>query len=317
MDRLTGEINVSYSDTEINARLKPLASSEPRFSRHFTDDEDFFLRVPSPLQVDSLPINVDAGRPPSKEYLRSLRTTMQQLATLIPQVLAGCVHVHDPSAHLQPLFIKLFTIGESTFVYLVRLDLTFRPRHHHVVTRGTNDMTASYWTTLVFLTVDLFPVSRVVRNTGKLAGLYIDQLFVSTFAGESGKGYQTQGVWLDREITREFSRLVLPTDANFYPYFPLTCKYQSITHPVIHFSREGIGRGVRILNDALPLIRKSIVINPEGVEDDGGVVSIAPSATSEWNEIRKRWLPVWRRLTVKGYFDDDSRKEFELIDGIR
>jgi hypothetical protein len=316
MDKLTGEIQVTYSDPQINESLKQKAAEPTKYTRHFTDDEDFFLKVPSPLQVKSLPINMDPSDPLRRDYVVTMRNVASQLAGLIPSVISGLVHVHDPSSHLRPMFLKLFTLGGKRYVFLVRVDLTYRPRHHHVIERGTNDKTASYWTTLIFMEADLFPVSKVWTKEGKLAGVQIEQLFKSTFVGESGEGYKTQGVWLDKEITREYSKLVTPTDYNHHPYYPLVCKYQSICHPLVHFSRDALSRGVRLLHDALPLVKETIVVDPASGEDGVGVPRIEPSTNENWKEIRRRWLPVWKRFTVRGYFDDDSRREYELVDGI-
>ena len=257
----SGTLRIDYSDPEINARLRSLDPVATDYSAHFSQNEEFFVRLPEEIEVASFPVHHDIGQSaPHRELARAVRSVVDQIAQRHPDLAGGLTHLFDPATNTQPGFFRLYRFRSITYLYLLRLDLTYRPRRARLIERTTSAATARYRTRDLFVEADLYPLVDVETDRGRIRSLGLEQSISDTWIGETGRGYMRAGMWLDRDLTKFFSRLFVPQGVGTYPYFPFTCKYRTIAHSIIDFSEEKRQRSVRCSHRAretlLPRLRE-------------------------------------------------------------
>ncbi len=80
----------------------------------------------------------------------------------------------------------------------------------------------------------------------------VEQMISDTWIGETGRGYFIQGIWMDADLNKFFTKLVIPQGKRIYPYYPFTSKYRTICHNPIGISsaqrREAIPRLHRFID---------------------------------------------------------------------
>jgi hypothetical protein len=310
----SSEIRCTYSDPEINALLAKAPPGEPAFSRHFNQVEEFFVRTGREYLVPQLPIHHDVRRPePERDYLVRLKEVLAQLATLLPQVFRELTHLFDPSEVLRPSFYKLYRIEDRQYLYLLRADLSFRPHSHRVLLKGSNDFTPAYSTRELHLEAQFIPLAQAGGCGGPGESFRVDPVISSTWVDETGRGYFVQGIWMDNDLTRFFSRLLLPSGKKLYPYYPYVCKYRTVCQNVIRFSAEQ-------RKALLPqLARMHAFLKPLMLEIEA---SMKGTEFSETNPTFRRlrelvpegWTRQWEDIRVEVYLNEQDMKEFRIDD---
>jgi hypothetical protein len=310
----SSEIRCTYSDPNINARLAGAPSGEQAFSRHFNQVEEFFVRAGREYLVPQLPIHHDVRRPePAKDYLVRLREVLAQLANLLPQLFRELTHLFDPAEILRPSFFKLYNIEDRQFLYLLRTDLGFRPHSHRVLVKGSNDFTPAYSTRELYLEALFIPLTQAEASGGRFARFRVDPVISSTWLDETGRGYFVQGIWMDNDLTRFFSRLLLPPGRRLYPFFPYACKYRTVCQNVIRFSPEQRQALLPQLDGVHAFLKPHM---PE-IE-----ASMKASEFSEANATFRRlrelipeaWTRLWADIGVEAYLNEQDQKEFRVDD---
>ena len=87
MEQLLSAIPVTFSDPQINSLLRDTSVSPGPYKRHYTQNEEFMLRLPKSYTVDSYPIHHDVRKTqPGPEYLGVIRGVFAQLAEQMPSV---------------------------------------------------------------------------------------------------------------------------------------------------------------------------------------------------------------------------------------
>ena len=312
MEQLLNQVRVAYSDPEVNEILKAPPHRDAPFSRHFSQGEDFFLRFEDPYEVPSFPIhhNFDADRP-TPVYLGALRSFVDRIYQRAPGLLHDLTYMFDPSEIFRPTFFHLYRVQERMYMYVVRLDMSYKPQIHEAVTRTGNDHTPQYRTNLLFLEVDFVPLEDVNVVDGKVRALNVRQSISQTWIGETGRGYFVQGIWLDRELTKFFSKLFIPKGKRLYPYYPFTCKYKAICHSVVDLGPDGRKRALPRLHKAsqfleprMPRIEAALKAN-QFSEDLEAFQSIKADVAESWNN-------AWDEVNVEVYLNDQDMREYRL-----
>lgn len=314
MEDGANEIRVSYTDRDINALLEGAAGGAPPFTRHFNQQEAMFLRLAEEFTVPPLPIHHDVRQPvPRPEYLSSLREVLGRLSRLAPPVFEELTYLFDPRENLRPAFFKLYRVEGSAYLYLLQLDLMYRPHEHRVLERGDNDRTPRYATRHLFLEASFIPLEGVAMDNGKVRNFAVRQLISNTWIGEVGRGYFIQGIWMDNDLTKFFSRLFLPAGKRIYPFYPYVCKYKTVCQNVIRFS--GAGR-----RQMLPHLHRVIqFLAPQMGRIER---SMRDGKFSESNEVfrllREKvpadWQEAWQGIQVQAYLNGQDMKEFLIED---
>lgn len=312
MEKISNEILLSYSDPEINETLKGIRGKSDGYSRHFNQNEEFFINISPEIRFPHFPIHHDVRETkPSVEYLKNLRKLVQDLAIQIPEVFENMVYFFDPAEIMKPCFFQLYRIGEQQYAYLLRLDLIFRTHEHTMVEPGSNDRTASFASHNIFLEADLIPLDGTKNVNGKMQAFQIMQTISQTWIGETGRGYFVQGIWMDNELTKYFSKLFSPNGRSLYPYYPFTCKYRTICHTVLDLSFEGrkkhlpyLHKAMGYLRPRMPAVEKSLK-NVEFSPDLPAFKEMKVTVPDFWNR-------VWDSFTVSRYLNNSDMREYRI-----
>jgi hypothetical protein len=316
MEQLVSAIPVTFSDPQVNSLLHDAVGPQEPYGRHYNGSEEFMLRLPATYTVGSCAIHHDVRETrPDPEYLSYLRDIVAQLALRLPSVFEGLTHIFDPAEIFRPAFFRVYKLESQSYLYLLRLDLHYRPVLHEVIARGDNDRTASYRTNAVFMEAMFIPLDAVETGRGKIRAFQIEQAVSQTWIGETGRGYHVQGIWVDRELTRFFSKLFIPQGVRVYPYYPFTCKYRAICHTIVTLDEAA-------RRESLPLLHRArSFLIPHLREIEGSL------RTQEFNDklpiftrlreiVPAGWPEIWKEFSLRLYLNDDDQKEYELEHGI-
>ena len=312
MEKVKGVIPVTYTDKEINALIGGGAGKDGEYSRHYNQNEDFFIRLPSPVTVPRFPVHHDIEQTrPSEEYIASLRSFVRSLTGQVPGFFRGLTYFFDPSEILRPSFYQIFRFGEEEYLYLLRLDLLFRVHEGETLEGETNDTTPVYRTRSLFLDGDVIPLEGVSVEEGKITGFSLKQTVSQTWIGETGRGYFVQGIWMDSELTKFFSKLFLPDGLKSYPYYPFQCKHRTITLFLLDLSPEGRKHYIPSLHRAGEFLAPEMESIQDALRDD-----IFSEDLPVFRRIREK-VPgslkeYWSGLTVRRYLNDRDMKEYSI-----
>ena len=314
MPYASSEIRCTYSDPEINELLAAVPSGEMVFTRHFNQVEEFFLRAGREYLVPQLPIHHDVRRAePERDYLVRLKEVMAQLAALLPQVFRQLTHLFDPAEILRPSFYKLYRIADRHYLYLLHADLAYRPQSHRVLVKGSNDFTPAYSTPELHMEATFIPLAQAKSSGVQPESFRIDPLLSSTWVDEIGRGYFVQGIWMDNDLTRFFSRLLLPEGGKLYPYFPYACKYRTVCQNVIRFSpaqRQALLPQFDLVHVFLKPLMPEIEASLKGTGFSEDNISFRRLRRL----IPEAWTALWAGIRVQAYLNDQGLKEFRIDD---
>ncbi len=317
MEKLLSEIPVTYTDNAINGLLRRREGPngggiEPEYSKHFSQNEEFFLTLPEEFTVSPFPIHHDIDKSrPEEEYLKSLRILLEQVVPMSPNLFQGLTYYFDPTDILRPGFFQLYKIKDLLFLYLLQIDISFRTHYGKITKKGGNDRTHTYTTRQLFVDTTLIPLSSFKETNGKIRSFQIDQLVTKTWVGEKGKGYFVQGIWIDLDLTKFFSKLFLPKGKRSYPYYPFICMYRSICHSVLSFDPPGrkqhLANLYRCREFLLPYLDEiQETLKEEDFRDD------LPLFLRLKEKVPAKWTEAWNGLQVKAYLNERDMKEFSV-----
>lgn len=312
MPQTSNTIRFAYTDQTINALLENAQDRRGSFRRHYNQVEEFFLRFDGEFTVPPLPIHHDVRRPvPEKEYIRLLAEVLEQLVGLAPQVFKDLTHLFDPAEVLRPSFFSLYRIEDTQYLYLLRLDLMHRPQVQKVVIKGSNDFTAAYSSSLLFLEASFIPLKEVQTVSGRIEAFFVDQTISNTWVDETGRGYFVQGIWIDNDLTKFFSKLFLPEGKRTYPFYPFVCKHKTMCENVIDLAPQMrkvilpyLHQGLAFLRPVLPEIEESMKERSfsESNETFRKLKSSVPPSLTD----------IWRSVRLEVYLNDQDMKEYRV-----
>ena len=236
---------------------------------------------------------------------------MDTLQQLVPDVFAGLTYLFDPAEVLRPTFFQMFRVGDDSYLYLLRLDLVCRPQKHQVLEKGTNDTTPVYRTSELVVDVDIIPLKELISTNGRTSGGLIDQMISDTWIGETGRGYFVQGIWLDTDLTKFFSKLVLPAGKRVYPYYPFSSKYRTVCHHPIALEPEARRRAVPLLHRVKQFLQPYLEEIEQVLREEDFSESL-PTFTRIKEKVPMEWQTLFAPLSMSVYLNDEEQKEFEV-----
>lgn len=312
MEKILNEISLSYSDNEINNIIKSSEGDNPRFSSHFNQNEEFFIKLDKEFIIPELPVHHNIRIPqPSPRYLDALKKIILQLTEIIPQIFRNTLYFFDPGEILRPCFFQIFRHGDKQYLYLMRLDLSFRTHEAELINQGSNDFSPEYKTRNLFIEADFIPLQNVKVINGRIASFTVNQTVSQTWIGETGRGYFVQGIWIDLELTKYISKLFIPEGRRSYPYYPFSCKYRTICHSVIKLDPEGRKKHlpllIRSMNFMLPRLRQV-----EKALKISSFSNTLPSFTEHKKLVPGYWSDLFQNLEVRTYLNSKDMKEFSI-----
>jgi hypothetical protein len=314
MDELLNEIRVVYPDAEINAVL----SAIPEDSRgvncgvRYNHSEELFIEIDGEITMPRFPIHHDVhSQVPSAPYAYALKDLVKQFVEVLPDVFRGLTYYFDPSEPLKPRFYRLYKVENSIYLFLLRIDLVFRHFQGEIVEAATNDVTPAYRTKRLFMESEFIPLEAVMWELGKARAFKVRQLISNTWIGETGRGYLLHGIWMDNDLSKFFSKIVLPAGVRTYPFYPLFCKYKTVCAEVVPPDNE---RRKRIL----PLLHRAIsFLTPEMERIQNSLKAESFSeAMPEFIELRDKVPPSWKEIlkgiSMRSYLNERDMKEYAL-----
>ncbi len=312
MERLQNKIRLNYTNGDINALLRGSSVDGASHTRHFNQNEEFFLKLSRQFSVPSFPIHHDVRRPePSTQYLETLAVLLREVVPAVPELFQGLTYYFDPADTLRPAFFQLYRLAEMHYLYLLKLDVAYKHMEHELVRSGTNDSTPEYRSSKLFLDAIVVPVEHVETAAGRVSEFVVKQTVSQTWIGETGRGYFVQGIWMDHELTKFFSKLFLPTGKRAYPFYPFQCRYRTICSTVLETSAESRKRNPPLLHRAVRFVAPVMDEIQESLRDID---------FSEKNEtflklkrsVPEFWSSVWNALEITPYLNERDMKEFRI-----
>ena len=303
------EIRVGAREPSINALLPGILSDEGPWTRRFNQNEELFLELEEEIRVPSLPIHHDVRQVlPTAEYVESLREVVAQLCRVAPGLLRHLTFTFHPADILRAHFHRHYAAEQGDrYLYLLNIDLSYRPAEHRTITRGTNDRTAEYRGRRVFVESLFVPV----RGEDDESRPFFTVLpsFSPTWLGERGRGYFRQGIWIDQDLTRFFSRLFLPAGVRAYPFYPFVCRYRTLCQALIDLAPAARRAMLPFLHDALQFIAPSLgrierELRSAGFSED------LPFFRELRSSLPEAWRAFHRGLRLRAYLNADGNKEF-------
>jgi hypothetical protein len=305
-------IRCTYTDPIINDLLKHSGAGAGVFTRHYNQVEEFFFRFDQEFTVPQLPIHHDVRVPvPDPQYVQLLIEILEQLIPLAPQLFSNLTYLFDPTEILRPSFYYLYQLESSRYLYLLKLDLMYRPQAHGLIHKGSNDLTAAYSSNSLFLEAACIPIREVLNHAEEGGTFVIDQTISNTWVDEIGRGYLVQGIWIDNDLTKFFSKLFLPEGKRTYPFYPYICKYKTICLNLIDPDPGTREKLLPYLHNALHYLRPAM---PE-IE-----VSLKGGEFSESNQTFRQlkssvpppWVSIWDGLQLESYLNNRDMKEYRI-----
>ena len=311
MEQLVNEIRLGYADRIINERLSSLKSSSSiAYTKHFTQGEEYFVQLDKPFTVPRFPIHHDVRQTvPRADYMNSLRDWIDGLVQVVPDFFSDPIYFFDPAEISKPCFYRLYRIGEEYFLYLLRIDLACRALEFELLERGSNDETAAYRTNRLYLESEFIPLASVISELGKVMAFAVRQTISQTWIGETGKGYMVRGIWMDSELSKFFTKLLIPAGKRIYPYYPYTCKYKTICMTVLDPKADSRRK-------LLPYLHKAVeILLPEIDHIQNSLKNTSFSETMPLFRDLKAKIPdslikPWENLELKAYLNEREQKEY-------
>jgi hypothetical protein len=311
MEQAGERLFIYHTDPEMDSLL-PQAIGRIDAPTRFNQNEEFFLTLPEDLSVPSMPIHHDVRqKSPDEARRRGMAAVVGQLARLAPGLLGGFRWHFDATECLRICFHQLTEIQDSAYLTLLRIDLGYRPMVHRLTAAGTNDVTAAYTTDRVFLDIDIVPLAELSRRVGVIE-MAVRQTVSETWIGETGRGYFVQGIWLDRELTKFFSKLFLPVGKRLFPYFPFNCKFRAVCGQPYGLDAPGRRQAVELLHACRGFLEGKVPAIEKALHR-GNFSEDLPLFRQLRDEAPADLKHAFEPLTMRSYLNQQEMKEYELL----
>ena len=303
-------IDTSATDRHVTKLLAGAGTDHSAFSLHFNQNEEFFLKLPSEFEVPSLSIHHDIrSRVPEQDYSDSLLMILKQLVSLVPEMFNGLTYFFDPSQNLKPQFYSVYRTQARSYLYLLSIDLTFRAQEGDVITRGTNDRTPAFQTRNLYVVGTILPLRS--GDAADESQFQVLQTLSETWIGETGRGYFTRGIWIDDDLTKFFTKLMIPRGKRIYPYYPFACRYKTICRSLVELQPEKRELALPSLDNALEYLLPAIDEIQNELKDKDFSEQI-PLFRDLKEKVPSDWYAPFKNLKVEVYLNQNDMREFRV-----
>ncbi len=314
MAGLQDEIRINYTDRDINNMLNERSSGLSTVTRHFSQNEEFFLKLSDDFFVPSFPIHHDVTVPtPTNRYLETLKVFLTGIVPLVPEIFRGLTYFFDPTDIQRPGFFQLYELADMHYLYVMKLNLAFKTNDHSLIQRGTNDSTAEYRSRKLFLEGVTIPIASIEKLDDKVSSFRVHQTISRTWIGESGNRYLVQGIWIDNDLTKFFSKLFVPARKRVYPYYPFQCMYKTICQGVIALDVENRKKIAPYLHRALNFVTPVMKHIENSLRDNEFSVDL-PAFSAIKKSVPPYWNDLWNGIVVRAYLNEQDMKEYIIED---
>lgn len=312
----TSAIDTSVTVPSIDALLGsiPLGVAGSKRRCRYSQSEDPFLLLEEPLEIPSFPVHHDfRDTLPPPGYTEAIALIADRAVQSVPWLLAGTRWYFDPVNIHNPAFYRVEILNNRAYLYLARLDLACRPLESEILEEGSNNRTQRYRSRHLYFESDWYPLARMPesdRKAGK-SSLEIEQTIPVTWKGESGEGYMIHGIWMDSDINKFFSKLVLPPGRRNHPFYPVTCKHRCVSVNALGLEPGRSSRGPAVLQGIMDALEPEL---------DDILEDLQAAPFSEllplFREIKARIDPAlgdpWSNLQVTASLNEREHKEYSV-----
>jgi hypothetical protein len=303
MSRNTSRIDTSRTNDTVNAILSGSGQTSNADTRRcwYNQNEDQFLILPDTYTIPSIPVHHTMDDPvPPEGYADIIADLARFLMKESPHLLAGTRWFFDPATIHTPTFFRTVEFAGTTYLYHVLIDLACRPLECEILETGSNERTHAYRSNRLYFECDYFPLAGSGQDVHELR-----QTIPVTWKGEAGQGYMVHGLWMDSDINKFFSKLILPAGKRNHPYYPITCKQHCV-------SMNAWGQ-----NSPAALDRFSRLVGPDlmSILEELQMTPFSETMTL-FGELKNK-MPAdigaeWDRLEVRAYLNERDQKEYTV-----
>jgi len=303
------DIVISYTDNEIDDILTKEYPELP-FTCHYNHNEESFVKLKTNFTVPHFPIHHDFDlKTPKQDYLTALKQLLNQILPYTGSIFKNLKYFFKQTEIFHPYFYQIYKYKEQLYLYLLRIDLLFKPGDGNILETGSNDVSNSYITDNLYLESDLIPITGYNSRDGNILNFSIEQNISDTWIGETGRGYMLEGIWMDLELTKYLSKLFLPKGQKTYPYYPFTCKYRTFCHTPANLSSGSIKKHLLYLHSARQFILPILNEIQEELKENSFSEDLAFYQETK-KKIPEFWNKVWTGLKISTYLNKMDMKEF-------
>ena len=303
MSRNTNRIDVSCTDERVNSILSRNADVTYTVPHTFcyNQNEDQFAFLDQSIAIPSLPVHHTMNNPvPPDGYTDMIAQLCADLMRLAPHLIAGATWYFDPVDIHTPTFYRIIRVEDTDYLYLLLVDLTCRPLDSEVTEEGTNNRTHAYKTDRLYFECDYFPIQTIDEENGIIS---LKQSIPVTWKGEAGQGYMIHGIWMDADINKFFSKLILPALKRNYPYYPVNCKQHCVSMNAFGLESPALLHEIRaLIEPALPSILHDL--------QTATFSETLPLFIQLKKNIPARLGRMWDNLTVRVILNSRDQKEY-------
>jgi len=116
---------------------------------------------------------------------------------------------------------------------------------------------------------------------------------------------------MDADLTKFFSKLLLPKGLRSYPYYPFVCRYRTVCHVVVHLSPEGRREQVPYLHKAFQFLQPEMR-NIEAALRGSEFSEALPTFQAIKQRVPDYWKDLWSSLRVTPYLNENDMKEYKI-----
>ena len=305
-------ISVKYLDSGIDSIFADLPPSAPPFTCHFNQSEELFLKLDAEFEVPPLPIHHDIEKTePNPDYLAGLKNFLGQISKLAPDIFSELTYFFDPGEIMKPSFYQLYKQEDNYYLYILKINLLFRVQDDVVIEKGTNDITPRYRTNHLFVEGLFIPLQDVSDHQEQQRSFAIRQTISDTWIGETGRGYFAQGIWIDDDLSKYFTKLFVPKGKRLYPFYPYVCQHKTVCRSSVKLSPVGRGESLPYFHKALSFLLPHIEDIQEDIKNSSFSEDL-PSFQTLRSQVPVEWVEVFRPIQVALYLNENDMREFSI-----
>ncbi|MBI9101371.1 MAG: hypothetical protein JEY99_03070 [Spirochaetales bacterium] len=305
------KIQLHYRNSEISGIIEELSLGSTHYSCRFNQNEEFFLHLDDEFTIPAFKIHHEVSQTiPDKIYLEKIKTVLKGVIPLAPEVFHGLKYFFNPAENLRMSFFQVYRANGNSYLYLMKIDLEHKPGQGIILTQATNDQTAEYRTRNIFIECDIIPINTILSQE-KPPAFILEQNISQTWIGQRGKGYLVQGIWIDAELTKFFTKLFLPQGQRNYPYYPFSCRHKTICHTPVNLSVEGRKKHLLMLIKSAHFLKPRMERIEAAMKQDNFSES-NPVFQAIKKEVPPAWTEPWKNLKVTPFLNEFDMKEFTI-----
>ncbi len=314
METLLNEIRPGWEDPVIHEKLRSLKTTESqKYTHGYNQTEEYFIELSQEFIIPSFPIHHDVRKQmPETIYIKAINQLVDNLLPVIPGFFSDLTYFFDPAEIHKICFYHLYRLQDQLYLYLMRLNIQYRPLESELLQKGTNDVTPVYKTRRLYLESDCIPLERVVFEQGKITAFILRQMISQTWIGETGKGYFVRGIWMDMDLTKFFSKLVVPEGKHIYPFYPFTCKYKTICMTILDPTSENRKRLLPYLHSLILVLQPDVEQIQQTLRDTSFSEDL-PLFKELKQQIDGSLVKPWMNIQVIPYLNAYNQKEFRIV----